>query len=269
MTRDFFTFSSFFLYKIVPISHRMCGIIPLGDNNMKQHKNEKFWESFLFLTVLFTLLGSLVWVTVSMINAPVETAERHVRVRSDYVLMLLQCAVGVLAMGLPTLLRKKWGLRIPSRMMILYVIFLYASIYLGEVRNFYYRIPHWDNILHGFSGLMLGALAFSVIHLLNDSDRIPLTLSPAFVALFTFCFAVTVGVVWEMYEFAADGLLGTNMQKFGPWDGAAFEGRAALRDTMIDLIVDAAGGLLMAVVGYVSLKFKKGWVEKLQIGQNH
>ena len=235
---------------------------------MKFKKNEEFWERFLFLSVLFTLLGSLVWVIVTMINAPAETAEQHTRVKSDYVLMLLQCVVGVLAMGLPTLLRRKWGWHIPSRMMILYVVFLYASIYLGEVRNFYYRIPHWDNILHGFSGLMLGALAFSVIQLLNQSDRIPLALSPAFVAVFTFCFAVTAGVVWELYEFAADGLLGTNMQKFGPWDGAVFEGRAALHDTMVDLIVDALGGLVMALVGYVSLKFKKGWVEKLQIGQS-
>lgn len=235
---------------------------------MKTQKKEQFWETFSFLTVLLTLLGSLVWVAVTMAGAPTETNEPHVRVKSDYVLMLLQCVVGVLAMGLPTLLRKKWGLHIPSRMMILYVIFLYASIYLGEVRNFYYRIPHWDNILHGFSGLMLGALSFSVIRLLNNSSRVPVTLSPAFVAVFTFCFAVTVGVVWEMYEFAADGLLGTNMQKFGPWDGAAFEGRAALYDTMIDLIVDAIGALVMALVGYVSLKFQKGWVEKLQL-QRH
>ena len=235
---------------------------------MNRQKNERFWETFLFLTVFFTLLGSLVWVSVTMATAPNETIEAHVRVKSDYVLMLLQCVVGLLAMGLPALLRKKWGLVIPSRMMILYVIFLYASIYLGEVRNFYYRIPHWDNILHGFSGLMLGALAFSVIHLLNESDRVPLKLSPLFVAVFTFCFAVTVGVVWEMYEFFADGLFGTNMQKFGPWDGAAFEGRAALFDTMIDLIVDSIGGFTMALVGYVSIRFEKGWVEKLQLHKN-
>ncbi|MBQ3259373.1 MAG: hypothetical protein IJA68_02535 [Clostridia bacterium] len=232
---------------------------------MKTKKNEQFWENFVFLCVLFTLLGSLIWVAVTMAGAPYETAEAHARVKSDYVLMLLQCAVGILAMGFPTLLRRRWGLVIPSRMMILYAVFLYASIYLGEVRNFYYRIPHWDNILHGFSGLMLGALAFSVIQLLNKSDRVPVTLSPLFVAVFTFCFAVTVGVAWEVYEFAADGLLGTNMQKFGPWDGAAFSGRAALHDTMADLILDALGGLIMALVGYVSLKFQKGWVEKLQL----
>ncbi len=237
----------------------------MGDTDVKHQKNEQFWERFVFLSVFFTLLGSLLWVSVTMAGAPHETAQAHTRVKSDYVLMLLQCAVGLLAMGLPLLLRRRWRLVIPSRMMILYAVFLYASIYLGEVRNFYYRIPHWDNVLHGFSGLMLGALAFSVVHFLNSNDRVPLSLSPAFVAVFTFCFAVTVGVVWEAYEFAADGLLGTNMQKFGPFDGAAFSGRDALRDTMVDLLLDALGGLVMALVGYVSLKFQKGWVEKLQL----
>ncbi len=228
--------------------------------------NEKrLWEKGVFLTVLVTLVGSVTWVIVNMILAPTETAEPHVRVKSDYVLMLLQCLLGIAAMGLPSLLERRWGLVIPSKMIVLYVIFLYCSIFLGEVRNFYYRIPNWDNILHTFSGFMLGALGFSVIRLLNDADRVPLRLSPAFVSVFAFCFAVTVGVIWEVYEFAADGILGTNMQKFGPQDGMAFEGRAALNDTMVDLIVDSAGALLMSLIGYISLKFKKGWVEKLQV----
>lgn len=228
-------------------------------------KKKSPWETVVFLVVLVTLVGATTWVIISMILAPTETDQAHVRVKSEYVLMLLQCLLGIAAMGLPSILERRLGLIIPSRMIVLYVIFLYCAIYLGEVRNFYYRIPHWDNILHTFSGFMLGALGFSVIHLLNKADRVPLKLSPAFVAVFTFCFAVTVGVVWEVYEFAADGLLGTNMQKFGPQDGVDFTGRAALFDTMVDLIVDAVGAFIMSLIGYVSLKFKKGWVEKLQL----
>lgn len=233
-----------------------------------KRKNE-LGNSIIFLTVLVTLVGSIAWVVVSMILAPVETAEPHVRVKSDYVLMLLQCIVGVIAMGLPSVLERRLGLVIPSKMILLYVLFLYAAIYLGEVRNFYYLIPHWDNILHIFSGFMLGALGFSVINLLNRTDRVPLNLSPGFVALFSFCFAVTAGVAWEVYEFAADGLLGTNMQKFGPETGDPFWGRAALTDTMVDLIVDSAGALLMSLIGYVSLKFQKGWLEKLLLRFRH
>ena len=64
----------------------------------------------------------------------------------------------------PSFLQKKWQLVIPSRMMILFALFLYSAIYLGEVRDFYYNVPHWDTILHTCSGAMLGALGFSVIH---------------------------------------------------------------------------------------------------------
>lgn len=236
---------------------------------MPMKRKNELGNSLVFLTVLVTLVGSIAWVIVSMILAPVETAEPHVRVKSDYVLMLLQCIVGVIALGLPSMLERRLGLVIPSKMILLYVLFLYAAIYLGEVRSFYYRIPYWDNILHVSSGFMLGALGFSVINLLNRTDQVPLNLSPGFVALFSFCFAVTVGVVWEVYEFAADGLLGTNMQKFGPETGDPFWGRAALMDTMVDLIVDSVGALLMSLTGYVSLKFQKGWLEKLLLRFRH
>ena len=189
--------------------------------------------------------------------------EDGVRVKSDYVLMLLQCIVGILAMLLPSFLHRRFGLIIPSKMMIVYAAFLYCSIYLGEVRSFYYLVPNWDTMLHTFSGGMLGALGFSVISLLNRTDRVPLNLSPAFVAVFSFCFAVSVGVVWEVYEFVADGILHTNMQKFTVPGGNVMVGRAALTDTMVDLIVDSLGALVVSIVGYLSLKFKKGWVEKL------
>ena len=71
-------------------------------------------------------------------------------------------------------------------MMVLFALFLYCAIYLGEVRDFYYHVPHWDTILHTFSGAMLGALGFSVINFLNKTDRVPMNLSPVFVASFAF-----------------------------------------------------------------------------------
>ncbi|HBD64559.1 MAG TPA: hypothetical protein DC038_09010 [Clostridiales bacterium] len=75
-------------------------------------------------------------------------------------------------------------------------------------------------------------------------------LSPFFVALFAFCFALASGAVWEIYEFLADCVLGTNMQKFMLGDGTVLVGQAALRDTMTDLIVDALSSLTVTVIGY-------------------
>lgn len=222
-------------------------------------------QKIIFLLVMITMAISAVAVAVFLITAPSIPTEGEPRVKSDYVLMLLQCLLGLVAMLLPSVLQKKFGLVIPSRMMVVYAVFLYCSIYLGEVRSFYYSFANWDNILHTFSGAMLAALGFSVINLLNRTDRVPISLSPIFVAVFTFCFAVTVGVVWEVYEFLADGILHTNMQKFAMEGGADLVGRAALADTMTDLIVDSLGALVISVVGYISLKFQKGWVEKLTL----
>ena len=221
------------------------------------------WRKIVFAVVTATLVASIVFISIAMALAPTETDDPTVRVKGDYVLMLAQCVLGVFALALPSILQHRVQLVIPSNMLVLYAVFLYCAIYLGEVRAFYYNVKNWDTILHTFSGAMLGALGFSFITFLNKTDRVPMNLSPVFVATFAFCFAVTLGVVWEIYEFTADGLLHTNMQKFGLEDGTPFLGRAALTDTMKDLIVDTIGAAVMSVIGYISLKYRKGWVEKL------
>ena len=229
----------------------------------KQERKPFNWRKMIFTIVTVTLVASIVFISIAMALAPTETDETGVRVKGDYVLMLAQCILGVFALALPSILQHRVQLVIPSNMLVLYAVFLYCAIYLGEVRAFYYNVPNWDTILHTFSGAMLGALGFSFITFLNKTDRVPMNLSPVFVATFAFCFAVSLGVVWEIYEFAADGILHTNMQKFGLEDGTPFLGRAALADTMEDLIVDSIGAAVMSVIGYISLKYKKGWVEKL------
>lgn len=234
---------------------------------MKQKKRKKFTIGKLIsLTVFFSLILSIVFVVVMLCLSEEKVLyESYGRTKSDYVLMLLQCVLGLIAMLLPSIFAKKWKLEIPSLMQTLYLLFLFGAIYLGEVRNFYYVIPHWDVILHAFSGAMLGALGFSVVSLMNDVDSKHLKLSPGFVAFFAFCFALALGVIWEIYEFSFDGFLGLNMQKFRLEDGTELIGRAALLDTMKDLIVDSIGALSMSIVGYLSLKYQKGWIKKLSV----
>lgn len=234
-------------------------------------RNPTRWQRIIFVFVTVSLVASIIFISITMALAPTEPdpdRPNH-RVKGDYVLMLAQCILGVIALMLPSILWKRIQLEIPSKMLILYALFLYCAIYLGEVRAFYYNVKNWDTILHTFSGAMLGALGFSFITFLNKTDRVPMNLSPVFVATFTFCFAVTLGVVWEIYEFTADGILHTNMQKFGLEDGTPFAGRLALMDTMKDLIVDTIGAAVMSVGGYISLKHKKGWVEKLLLKRRH
>lgn len=228
---------------------------------------KKDWKSVIGKFVLFSFTIPIIFIIYKIIVSPISNTENieGVRVKADYLLMLTQCIMGIIAFFLPNVITKKTKIVIPNNMYIAYILFLYGSVFLGEVRNYYYKVPNWDIILHAFSGAMLGALGFSFINILNKHDEVHVKMDPGFVAFFAFGFAISLGVVWEIYEFFADGLLGLNMQKFALENGTQLVGREAVADTMVDLIVDAIGAFIMTLIGYISLKYKRGWIDKLLI----
>ena len=228
--------------------------------------NSKLLVRFVFVT--FMASSAFILFRLGMPPSAAVEPGMAISVKNDYSLMLVQCVLGMVVMLLPGLLQKKLYMAIPSKMLVAFAVFLYCAIYLGEVHFFYFRIPHWDTLLHIFSGFALSAIGISIISLLNKSESIKMPLSPAFVAIFAFCFALAAGVVWEIYEFAMDSLLGFNMQKYMLESGEALVGQAALADTMKDLIADSLGAIAMSVVGYVSMKHKTGWLENMQIKLN-
>lgn len=206
--------------------------------------------------ILFgSLVLSVIYVIIRLVLAPSSpTAGEFDMERSDYTLMLLQCLLGIVVMMLPSILEHRWSIPIPNFIFVLYYIFLYCAVFLGEVFSFYYHVPHWDTILHLFSGAMLGSLGFILVSLLNDSDKVHVALSPFFVALFAFCFALAAGAVWEIYEFTIDTVMQLNMQKYLTEAGVPLIGRAALLDTMEDIICDAAAALVISVVGFFHMR---------------
>lgn len=224
------------------------------------HKKEDHsakWKDRVGQIVLVLLGISVIYAVYMLFTAPSGVPDNGFeKVKSDYVLTLLQCLVGVIVMFIPSVIEKKFSVDIPDVMEMLYFVFLFCAIYLGEVRDFYYRVPSWDLILHMFSGAMLGALGFVLVSFFNDSEKVNMQLSPIFVTLFAFCFALAAGTLWEIYEFLADGVLGTNMQKFITADREVLVGRDALVDTMEDLIVDALSSLAVCIIGFFTLKKK-------------
>lgn len=215
-------------------------------------------KKIIFYLVFILLAISTIYAIIMMIQTPSGTsATEYQHVKSDYVLMILQCVAGMIIIFLPKQVEQKFDIEIPDTMEILFFLFLFCAIYLGEVRNFYYKIPFWDMILHGFSAAMLGSLGFIIVAYLNRSKRVTLQLSPFFISLFAFCFATTVGLLWEVYEFLADHLLGTNMQKFMTGEGKILSGHEALVDTMKDCIVNMLGALVVVSWGYIHLKHQE------------
>lgn len=208
------------------------------------------WQEHIARFLFLTLIGSMIYSLVRIVLAPETTTELYVNVKSDYILMFIQCLLGVLVMMLPSFIEHRFKIDVPDFMTILFYIFLYCAIYLGEVRSFYYLVPHWDSILHTFSGAMLAVTGFMLVDVLNKSESIRVNLSPIFVSLFAFSFALMVGALWEIYEFSFDAILGLNMQKTVTSQGVVLAGKAAVSDTMKDLILDALAALGIAIIGY-------------------
>ncbi|MBQ8350716.1 MAG: hypothetical protein IJY20_01565 [Clostridia bacterium] len=223
--------------------------------NTKQKKGR--FARILYVGVLFSFLipiGILIFLI-----ATYDPAHATL-LRSDYVLMLVECVLGATVIHLPALLRHRWQVDIPMPLYIMFLVFLFCAITLGEIGFFYHLIPHYDDILHLMSSIMTGFFGYMLIALLNPQAKEKMPLSQFFVAIFAFCFSLTIGTVWEIYEFAADSILGLNMQRFRTLLGEPLIGQAALQDTMKDLIVDGCGALIATLIGALSMSRQRGWV---------
>ncbi|WP_322892809.1 MULTISPECIES: hypothetical protein [unclassified Yoonia] len=142
----------------------------------------------------------------------------------------------------PNFLASRYDIALPMPFVVGIVVFIVASLIMGEVFDIYYRIWWWDIALHATSAVALGMIGFLFIYMLFDGDNF--AAPPSAIAFLAFTFALSIGAVWEIFEFAMDQLFGTNMQK-------------SEIDTMRDLIFDAIGAIIGALAGYAYLKGRK------------
>lgn len=149
-------------------------------------------------------------------------------------------AIVLLLTFAPAMIERRMNLTLPVEFTLVTSIILYASFALGEARDFYEKIWWWDLALHGLSALTMGMIGFLCIYVFYMTNRI--NVAAAWIATITFALAVTVGTLWEVIEFLADQFLGLNMQKSG------------LDDTMTDLMINATGAAIAALLGYFYVK---------------
>ncbi|WP_372591963.1 hypothetical protein [Guyparkeria sp.] len=160
--------------------------------------------------------------------------------------------VFILLLTLAPLLMRRFVVFIPAEFKLLATVFIFASLFLGEIHGYYTRFWWWDVVLHAASGFLLGIVGFLMVYVLNEKKSIRFHMTPGFVALFAFTFAVAIGALWEIFEFVMDQIVGTNMQK------AMLDDPSGLTDTMLDLIVDTVGAAVIAILGYGYLKVAAG-----------
>ena len=186
---------------------------------------------------------------------------------------------------LPFFIQQNFGIQLPSVLEIIILLFIFAAEILGELECYFITYPNWDSMLHTTTGFLCAATGFALIDILNRNSRIKFQLSPVYVALAAFCFSMTVGVLWEFFEFGMDRVFHLDMQKdtvvqsitsvmLDPTnsntpitiDGIhsvavngtdlGFDGYLdiGLYDTMEDLFVNFIGALVFSFIGYFYIK---------------
>lgn len=126
---------------------------------------------------------------------------------------MFMCGLTLVLMILPSILTKKLKIYLPSALEIVILCFIFAAEILGEISSFYINVPHWDTMLHTINGFLCAAVGFALVDLFNRDERFTFKLSPLFLAVVAFCFSMTIGVLWEFFEFSADQFFATDMQK--------------------------------------------------------
>ena len=196
------------------------------------------------------------------------------------------CVLSLVLFCVPMLIERSLDIDIPPLMEAIIYCFIFAAEILGEINSFYTIIPGWDTMLHTINGFLVAAVGFSLVDLFNRSERFTFKLSPLFLAIVAFCFSMTVGVLWEFFEFGADQMLGTDMQKdfivqnihsvslnpdglnnvvdvsiesleVNGQDWMEFPGGyldIGLIDTMKDLQVNFIGAVAFSIIGYFYVK---------------
>lgn len=161
------------------------------------------------------------------------------------------------------LIFKRYNIIIPQIFQFVIIFFIYASLFLWDINEFYYIFPWWDIVLHSFAGLALGFIGFLIPYIFYKTREFKAP--PLMIVIFGFCFAVTLGTLWEITEFMMDSMFTLDMQKarnLGIMDGT-FDSRLWVKDTMNDLILDSLGALIASVFGYLYLIWgEKGKVYK-------
>ena len=171
------------------------------------------------------------------------------------------CALSLFLFMLPGFAQQRFGFELPSTLEIIVLCFIFAAEILGEIRCYYVTYPGWDTMLHTLNGFLCAAIGFALLDMFNRSEQLTFKLSPLYLALVAFCFSMTVGVLWEFFEFGMDSVFGLDMQKdsiVDSFSSVLLDPEAAndayhVRDITGTVIYTASGGVITVDGGYLDI----------------
>ncbi|WP_345906949.1 hypothetical protein [Sphaerochaeta sp. UBA5849] len=197
------------------------------------------------------------------------------------------CVLTLMLFAVPSLIETNTHIDIPDTLENIILFFIFSAAILGEIRSYYVTYPFWDTALHTINGFLAAAIGFSLVDILSQNERFSFSLSPLFVAIVAFCFSMTIGVIWEFFEFGMDMVFGMDMQKDtvvttirsvmldptksqkvvvikgieevmvnGKELGVGGYLDIGLIDTMKDLFVNFIGAVVFSTAGYFYLKYR-------------
>lgn len=126
---------------------------------------------------------------------------------------VLLCILSLVLFTLPTFVKKSFSINFPETLEIIIYLFIFAAEILGEISAFYQKVPFWDSMLHTVTGFLAAAIGFALMDVLNRNDKFKFSMSPVYMAVVAFCFSMTVGTLWEFFEFGMDHFFHLDMQK--------------------------------------------------------
>ena len=201
------------------------------------------------------------------------------------------CILTLILFLLPDFIENRFNIKLPDGLSIIIVVFIFAAEILGEISEFYIHFPYWDTILHTMNGFLAAAIGLAMIDILNQSDKTAINLAPKYVAVASFCFSMTIGVLWEFFEYFMDTFFGMDMQKdtyihsitstllnpdgrIDPYtvqiENVVVNGQQwpayidiGLIDTMSDMFVNFIGAAIFAVYGFIYIRGRSKRVNSL------
>jgi hypothetical protein len=161
------------------------------------------------------------------------------------------CVLALILFLLPNILERTLVIEIPDTLEILILLFIFAAEILGELQQYYIHYPYWDVMLHTTNGFVCAAVGFSLVDILCRNKQEKFRLSALYMSIVAFCFSMTVGVLWEFFEYGMDCFFHTNMQKDTVIGNYVDMG---LIDTMNDLLVNFVGAVVFSIIGFFHIK---------------